>query len=138
VFYLKVSADGVNSSPHADSTQWFGPYDLRVGCYTGSVTYSDSPSFIPAINLKVGDSALNAYTFYMPTSTLPWCAIISNTIAKSTGEIWLGEDNPLIAKTLQPYSRFDLKTTNFATKFSFKIQSNYPGSMKHLSPLVTV
>ena len=135
---MKVSADGVNSAPHADSTHWFGPYDLRVGCYTGSVTFSNSPSFVTSINKKVGDSPQSAYTFNMPTSTLPWCAIISNAVTKSTGEVWLGDDAPLVPKTLQPYSKFDLLTTDFTAEYSFKLKSYYPGDMTHLSPSVTV
>jgi hypothetical protein len=83
VFYLKVSANGLYSSPHSDSVQWFGPYDLRVGCYTGasgSVIYTDSPSFVSNVNLFVGDSALNVYTFFMPTADRSWCHILTNSL----------------------------------------------------------
>jgi hypothetical protein len=58
-FYLKVSTDG-------DSSAFFGPYTLNVGCFEGVVTYSDNSEFVSSVALSVGDDPANVYTLSQP------------------------------------------------------------------------
>lgn len=56
-FYVKVSAYG-------GSSEFFGPFELNVGCQTDSVTFTDNVAFSATGNAKeVGDSVDNVYTF---------------------------------------------------------------------------
>ncbi len=68
-FYMRVTAYGGSQS-------FFGPYTLRVGCFGGVVTYSDSPSFSNTAPTKnVGDSTSSVYTFVDPVATKAYCSI---------------------------------------------------------------
>ena len=86
---MKLTAFGVNSvkSPH-DSTVYLGPYDLRVGCYTNSVSFTDSPTFVPSLPVWVGGSTYALYNFAQPTSNRAWCYILRNEIRTSIGGEW--------------------------------------------------
>ena len=75
-FYIRVSAAG----DPLDTVRSFGPYELRVGCYSGTMTVSDSPNFSSYNQLWVGDSPYNAYFFTNPTTNLPYCLVQLNTI----------------------------------------------------------
>ena len=47
IFYLKVTSTGVNTIlVPADTTAWFGPYEMRVGCYPGTLTWTDHVNFV--------------------------------------------------------------------------------------------
>jgi len=76
VFYAKVTMTG-------GSYTWFGPYTLNVGCFAGSVTYTDNAAFVPAVNLLVGDSNTGVYTLAEPTSDRAWCVIVSNVLVNT-------------------------------------------------------
>jgi len=82
-FYVKVTADG-------GSKTFFGPYELNVGCFAASVSYSDHPNFISSINMLVGDITLGAYTLMQPSATRAWCVIQSNEIIKADESSWTG------------------------------------------------
>lgn len=84
-FYTKITANG-------GSNFYFGPYNLFVGCFTGSVNYADNVSFDVDKPMWVGDSVTNAYTLANPTSTRFWCTIQSNEIVNNdaTGTAWSG------------------------------------------------
>ena len=55
-FFVRVGADG-------GSLQFFGSYTLHVGCTALSTSYSDNAGFVTSINLFVGASPTNIYTF---------------------------------------------------------------------------
>lgn len=90
IFFIKVVANGVNSSPHTDSVKWMGPYELRVGCYYASVTFTNSPAFTTSVNMQVGDSRMNIYQFVQPSSNRDWCIPVTNQIVQYNGEPWAG------------------------------------------------
>jgi hypothetical protein len=54
----------IKSSAYGGSTQFFGTYELLVGCFTASVTYTDNAAFTSTGVAKlVGDSVDSVYTF---------------------------------------------------------------------------
>jgi len=56
IFYVEVNA-------HGGSTDLMGPYTLKIGCFSGSVTFSNNPSFDTVQkDMWVGDSTLSVYT----------------------------------------------------------------------------
>lgn len=88
-FYIKITATGINTIKNpADTTAYLGPYDLRVGCYTDSVTFTDSSSFITTVPVFVGNSTIARYKFYEPTSNRAWCIILRNEIRTEQGFPW--------------------------------------------------
>jgi hypothetical protein len=56
IFYTKILATG-------GSNAYFGTYTLNVGCFVGSVTYTDAGNFITNVPVWVGESITNIYTF---------------------------------------------------------------------------
>ena len=82
-FFTKVTALG-------GSTQFFGPYNLQVGCIPTSVVFTDNPSFVNSVSLFVGDSTANVYTFNQPSSSRAWCTIKTNKIRNTDGSVWSG------------------------------------------------
>jgi len=85
VFYVKVSALG-------GSNAFFGPYTLDVGCTPTSVVYADNAGLTTNVNVIVGASVANIYTFAQPTSTRSYCTIITNLIVNpdASGTSWSG------------------------------------------------
>jgi hypothetical protein len=81
VFYIKAS-DTVGSS-----NGYFGPYTMNVGCFSGSVTFTDSGSFITNVALHVGDLFTNVYTFHVPTANRAWCVITANEIVNTNNAL---------------------------------------------------
>jgi hypothetical protein len=68
------------------TTSYFGPYELKVGCYIGVVTYADHTSLASTGSTRnVGDSVSNVYTFTNPTSTIAWCTVQSNEVVEIDG-----------------------------------------------------
>jgi len=46
IFYVMVTATGTNSVlAQPDTIQFMGPYDLRVGCWSGTTQVTDDPGF---------------------------------------------------------------------------------------------
>jgi len=82
-FYIKATAIG-------GANKYFGPYILNVGCFSGSVTFTDSSNFVSSVNLNFGAPTANVYTFHQPSSNRDWCTIQSNEIvtADATGTPW--------------------------------------------------
>ena len=66
-FYIKASdtVGGANG--------YFGIYEMNIGCFAGSVTFSDNGSLVVSVSKFVGDSLGSVYTFALPTSTRAWC-----------------------------------------------------------------
>lgn len=81
VFYTRIIANG-------GSNFYFGPYDLQMGCFLGSVTYTDAPTFDVDKPMWVGDSVTSAYTLVVPTSDRSWCTIVSHEIVNPDGTTW--------------------------------------------------
>jgi hypothetical protein len=77
-----VSAVGTYNEWGLDSTRFFGPYDLRVGCYPDSVDFYSSHllNTDKTLNFFVGDNNRNAVSFPTPTSTRAWCVVMKNEI----------------------------------------------------------
>jgi hypothetical protein len=72
-FYTKVTYNG-------GSNAFFGPYQVKVGCFFDSVTFSDSSSFVTAVSKNVGDATASAYTMQNPTPSLAYCVVTNNVI----------------------------------------------------------
>ncbi len=80
-FYTKVSAQG-------GSTAFFGPYTLNIGCFTGVVTFADHSSLVTTVDKWVGDSTSTVYTFNLPTSTLSFCDVQTNSLVNLDGSTY--------------------------------------------------
>lgn len=63
-------------------------YDLRVGCYPESLSFTDSSSFVINVDKYVGDSVLDTYTFHNPTPDKNWCRLETNVFATENAEPW--------------------------------------------------
>ena len=87
IFYIRITIDRVNLE-YGDTIAFLGPYDLRVGCWSGTVEFTDSPQFIPTRDLWVGDSLFSVYVFEMPTANQTWCPILETEIMTGTGATW--------------------------------------------------
>jgi hypothetical protein len=72
-FYIKVSAAGGSSA-------FFGPYQVKVGCFSDSVTFADNAAFVTSVSKNVAESTASAYTVANPTATLSYCVVTSNEI----------------------------------------------------------
>lgn len=72
-FYIKVTAEG-------SSNAFFGAYDLYVGCFASSVTFSDSPSLVKSVPMFVNGNVTAVYTFIQPVSTRSYCMLENTTI----------------------------------------------------------
>ena len=85
IFYTKILATG-------GSNAYFGSYILNVGCYVGSVEYTDADDLITSILVLVGDPAEDIYTFNQPTSDKTWCIKTKNSIVNpdEAGTAWRG------------------------------------------------
>jgi hypothetical protein len=123
------------------STNYF--YDLRVGCYPDSHTFSDSASFISNVDVFVGASLENIYTMHSPTSNRDWCVIRTNEFATENAEAWPGTENQnskvkyakfsTDVSTFQPYSSFNLVEYHTNQKMipeviKFRIKSTFTNS----------
>jgi hypothetical protein len=87
-FYIKVTA---RSGPAGASNKYFGPYELDIGCTPTSVTFTDASSgFVSNVNVYVGDSVVDKYTFAPPTSSRAWCQIVKHEIVDLDGTPWSG------------------------------------------------
>jgi hypothetical protein len=96
-FFIKVTASRVHlangdstaylpTTPSGSTTTLF--YDLRVGCYPDSLSFTDSSNFVTQVNKYVGDSVLNTYTFHNPTPNRNWCRLETNIFATENAEPW--------------------------------------------------
>jgi hypothetical protein len=86
---------------------------------------------------NVGDEPEAAYVLAQPTSSLGYCSIIYHYIVNPDGSTWTGASK-LNPTGSQPYSSYDLAQISIEDSFSFKFKTQYPGSMTHLSALVTI
>ena len=86
-FYLKVTVSRVHLN-NGDSTAFFGLYDLRVGCYWDSLSFTDSSSFITNVDVYVGDSLDSIYTMHNPTPSRLWCVLETNEFATYDAQPW--------------------------------------------------
>jgi hypothetical protein len=122
-FYTKVTVSG-------GSNKFFGPYEVKVGCYAGSVTYSDAGDLVTSPTKYVGQALTSAYTFKNPVPSQSYCAVVSNVIVKTNGNTWTGADK-LTPQGSQPHIVFDLVSTSTVETFSFKMKTTFPNSMTH-------
>jgi len=87
LFYIKVTSAGTNSILNPpDTTEFFGPYDLRVGCYADTLTITDNASYMTILpNIYVGDNNQDRYTLLYPTASVSWCVPITTSIYTDLG-----------------------------------------------------
>jgi len=142
VFYIKITVDGVNSVENPrDTTAYLGPYDLRIGCYADSVTFTNSASFVTSVLVPVGNSTIARYKFYEPSSNRAWCFILSNEIRDQSGNVLTdaAKIRPSADVTqTSPNTVFDLVSTAIPEDVKFTFTSHWPNSMTHTSPVATV
>jgi len=62
-------------SARGGSQQYFGDYDLYVGCTSSSVTFTDSPDFITSVPIFVGANLKEVYEFKLPSSSRAYCVV---------------------------------------------------------------
>ena len=74
IFYVRITLNG-------GYQEYFGPYNMTVGCF-------DNPNFISTVNLYVGDSNSDIYSFLDPIPSEEWCIPTINEIVTTTGATW--------------------------------------------------
>ena len=105
---------------------------MNIGCFSGSVTFTDSGSFITTVNLYVGASVSNVYTFHVPTSNRAWCVITQNLIVNTDGST---HDGSKIAQcSSDPCTSFSLIATTIEETVSFKVKTTFTNTQVHTSP----
>jgi hypothetical protein len=109
---------------------------MNVGCFTGSVSFTDSPSFVTSKALFVGDSASDAYVLAQPTANRAYCTIQSNEIVNTDGS----SQSPIKINqcTTQPCSSFDLVSTALPDSFSFKVKTTFTNNLAQFSPVASM
>lgn len=130
-FYIKVKSKGTAS--HV-----FGPYEVRVGCTTDTVSYSTNAAFDTVKDLYVGDSLTNAYTFTDAVATRSYCTALKNEIYTTAGVIWPSASLKLYQCTSNPCTQYDIVSTTLPDEFDFKVFSTFYGSMTLLSPAAKI
>ena len=101
IFYIKVTADRVHLEL-GDSEQYLGPYDLRIGCYSESVEYSDDPAFVQHVPLFVGDSTYHVWNLDFPLANQTWCVVETSEIRDDQGNAWTAIEQ-IIPDDIQPW-----------------------------------
>jgi len=132
VFYTKITALG-------GSNAYFGSWTVNVGCFPGSVTFTDAGNFVTNVNLYVGDSVSNIYTFNQPSSNRAWCVKTANAIVNpdATGTTWTGATK-INACGSQPCNVFSLVDTINPEVVTFKVKTTWTNSLTKLSPQATI
>jgi len=130
-FYIKVTTIG-------PSTATFGPWELRVGCTSDTVSYTTNSGFDVDKPIYVGDSTSNVYTFALPTATRSYCSAIKNEIYTNSDVIWPVASPKLIQCSSNPCNVFSLVDTINPEVITFKVFSTFYGDMTLLSPTATI
>jgi hypothetical protein len=155
-FWVKVTAHRVYLT-YGDSTAYLPSspvtqngvstiiyYDLRVGCYAGTLSFTDSANFVTTVNKYVGDGLSDAYTFHPATPNRAWCRLLTNEFSTDNAEPWSGAVNGASPKfgtdptTFQPYSVFNLLSTTLPEVISFRIKSTHTNTQIHYSPVARI
>lgn len=55
-FFIKITLTG-------GSNAYFGPFTLNVGCFSGSVNFSNAGNFVANLNVLYDESPIDVYTF---------------------------------------------------------------------------
>ena len=133
-FYVKITAARVHLE-NGDTEVWFGVYDLRVGCYWNSLSFTDSSSFITNVDKYVGDEVSNIYTMYNPTPSRAWCRLLFNEFSTENAEPWIGPAKfSTDVSQFQPFTVFNLVSTSIPEVISFRIKSTFTNTQLHYSP----
>jgi hypothetical protein len=119
------------------ATKYFGSYTVNVGCFAGTVTFSNHGSLVTSVAKWVGDSTSGVYTFSLPSSTKSYCGIVSNAIKTSSGAAWSGPAK-ITPTGSQPYTGYDLVSTTNPETVSFLIATTFTNSMLHNSAVVSI
>jgi len=114
-FYVKVTATG-------NANAYFGPYQVKVGCFADSLTFIDSLTFVTLVNKNVADATAGVYTMNNPTPSLAYCVFIDNVVVNNdaTGTSWTGT-----VKLTGSATSMSLVTSANAETINFKIKSRY-------------
>ena len=109
---------------YGGSANYFGPYNLKVGCNPLSLVISDSVNANVAI--KVGSAITSVFTFTQPTSSLAYCLLLSNVVVNPdvSGTVWTPPAKLSICAT-QPCNVFDLVDTINPEVITFKIKTTF-------------
>ena len=137
-----MTANGVYSLV-GDSTQFFGPYEIRIGCFFSSVIINNNAGFVNTLTTScgtiascqyVGATTVGSYAFLEPFNNRAWCTISSNDIVQIDGSAF--STAKFAGTGATPYTTFDLVSTTFTDEQDFKVKTSYPGGYYHLSPTV--
>jgi len=81
-----------------------GPYELRVGCYPDTVSFTDNPALVTTIDLEVGDPITSIYTIANPTSTRSWCVMTNHELVDNSNAAYGGGLNKFTPAGSQSYT----------------------------------
>lgn len=123
IFYVKVTADGLQSS-------FFGPYTLIVGCTSDMTANINSGSYVLITSLFVSNSALGVFTIPAATVTPSYCTLQSTSITNLQRN-GVSSSGDIIASAScggsQPCLSLDLASTMTEYQLTFNIAVNIEG-----------
>jgi len=108
-FYLRVRA---KTGRNGQSTDFFGPFYLYIGCTVGSESFTDHNSLIVTAHQWVGSTPASIWTHYQPYTIRSWCWTQNNYIMYTDGTTWTGTAE-ILPTGSQPHTVYDLVTTAY-------------------------
>ena len=125
VFYVKVTAMG-------GSQKFFGPFNLNVGCTSGTLQLTDNPGLVISQPLSVGDSTLSVYNFSAPISNLAWCVLEKVDVLDAAANLWTGPAKLIRSASCRGNpgcTTFDVNSTALPDYIQFKLRSTFTNNV---------